>query len=328
MKVKVLIIRFSSIGDIVLTTPVVRCVKQQLQGDVEVHFVTKKAFASLLKANPYITKIHTIESKVSEVTEQLQQEQFDYVIDLHNNLRSHQVKKALKALSFSFDKLNLKKWFYVNTKVNVMPNVHIVDRYMDTVKALNVKNDGKGLDYFIPEEDNVNLSMALPAQHQKGYVGFVIGGSYPGKVLPVHKMVEICKKLNQPIVLLGGPEDVESGNEIVSQVGDRVFNACGKFSINQSASLVQQANVIIAHDTGLMHIASAFKKRIISIWGATVPAFGMSPYLPGKGSVIIEPKGVWDRPYSKLGNNKFYKPNFKGMEKIDVDEVVKAVNRQ
>lgn len=324
MDVKVLIIRFSSIGDIVLTTPVIRCVKQQMEGNVELHFLTKARFASLLEANPYIDRLHTIERHTKEVLPELKRLEFDYIFDLHNNLRSYQVKKALRGMAFSFQKLNLKKWFYVNTKVNVMPDVHIVDRYMETTKAFGIKNDGAGLDYFIPPEDQ-NAPDQLPTPFSDGYVGFVIGGSYPGKVLPVEKIIAICNALQEPVVLLGGPEDQTKGAAIAEDSTTPVFNACGAFSLNESAALVKQARCIITHDTGLMHIAAAFRKKIISIWGATVPAFGMSPYQPGEGSVIIEPRGVWDRPYSKLGNNKFYKPPFRGMQKIDIEEVVRAV---
>ena len=325
MVTKVLIIRFSSIGDIVLTTPVIRCLKQQLDGANEVHFLTKKHFVPLIEENPYIDHIHAMESDVAEVIPQLKKEEFHYVIDLHNNIRSLRVKRALKTLSFSFNKLNIQKWFYVNTKIDIMPNVHIVERYLEAAKPLGIKNDHKGLDYFIPSEDQVDIA-TLPAFLKDGFIGFVIGGSYPGKVLPEHKIAEVCKKLKTPVVLLGGPEDKQVGEAIENAFPNQVYNACGSFSINQSASLVQQAKVVISHDTGLMHIASAFKKKIISIWGATVPQFGMHPYLPGEGSQIIEPKGVWDRPYSKLGNNKFYKPKFKGMEKINTDEIVAAVN--
>lgn len=324
MVTKVLIIRFSSIGDIVLTTPVIRCLKQQLHGANKVHFLTKKRFVPLIAENPYIDCIHAMESDVAEVIPELKQQEFHYVIDLHNNIRSLRVKRALKTLTFSFNKLNIQKWFYVNTKIDIMPNVHIVDRYLDAAKPLGIKNDHQGLDYFIPFKDQVDIA-GLPAFLKNGFIGFVIGGSYPGKVLPEHKIAEVCKKLKTPVVLLGGPEDQKVGAAIAKAFSNHVYNACGKFSINQSASLVKQADVVISHDTGLMHIAAAFKKKIISIWGATVPQFGMSPYLPGEGSKIIEPKGVWDRPYSKLGNNKFYKPKFKGMEKISVTEIVDAV---
>jgi len=326
MRVKVLIIRFSSIGDIVLTTPVIRCVKEQLnEGDVEVHYLTKKQFVPLLAQNPYIDELITIENKVAEVAEQLTNEGYDYIFDLHKNLRSNQAKKAAKALSFSFEKFNIEKWLLVNFKWNRMPDVHIVDRYMDTTKAFGIENDQKGLDFYIPTESTVDVK-SLPITHQNGYIAYAIGGQHEGKIMPTNCIIELCKKLNEPIILLGGSEDAERGSRIQEAVGEYVYNACGKYTLLQSASLLNQSKVVISHDTGLMHIASALKKKVISLWGATTPNLGMYPYLPGEGSQIIEPIGVWDRPYSKLGDRKWYKPPFRGMRKIDLDAVVTAVN--
>lgn len=321
---KILIVRFSSIGDIVLTTPVIRALKKQL--GAEVHYLTKKAFTPVLVHNPYIDKLWTIEKEIDEVIQALRAEAFDHVVDLHRNLRTARLKKALGVPSTSFKKHNIEKWLYVNFKWNLMPKVHIVDRYLDAAKPLGVEDDGQGLDYFLGPDDTPDPSR-LPESHRQGYIAFVIGGQHPGKMLPEEKIAAICKGLDNPVMLLGGPEDAAKGERIAAEVGEKVFNPAGKFKLNESAALVRDAEAVITHDTGLMHIAAAFQKRIISIWGATVPEFGMYPFRPGAGSMQIEPKGSWDRPYSKLGDNKWYKPNFKGMEKVEVGEVVDAVRQ-
>lgn len=144
---KVLVIRFSSIGDIVLTTPVVRCLKKQ-KPETEVHYLTKKAFKDILVSNPYIDKLHLLEDSLDAVIDQLKSEQFDHIIDLHHNARTLRVKKALKVPAHSFDKLNVKKWLLVNFKIDMMPDMSIVERYLDTVKELGVYNDGGGLITF------------------------------------------------------------------------------------------------------------------------------------------------------------------------------------
>lgn len=316
---KILIIRFSSIGDIVLTTPVVRCLKQQVSG-AEVHYLVKEQFCSVVEHNPYIDKVHTIREDVAEVIDELRSEKFDCVVDLHHNLRSARVKMKLHVPSSSFNKLNVQKWLAVNLKWNLLPKVHIVDRYMDTVKRLGVSNDGKGLDYFISPADEVDRSV-LPQQHRQGFIAFVIGAQHYTKRLPPEKIKFICKKLSLPVILLGGPEDAQRGEEIAA--GDeKIFNACGKFSLAQSASLVRQAEYMITHDTGLMHIAAAFKKRIYSVWGNTIPEFGMYPYMPGEGSKIIEVKNLYCRPCSKLGYNKCPQGHFRCMRGIGEGEFV------
>ncbi len=118
-------------------------------------------------------------------------------------------------------------------------------------------------------------------------------------------------------MLLGGKEDSQAADEIEKVLGDKIINACGKYNLNQSASLVQQAEYIITHDTGLMHIASALKKKVISIWGNTVPEFGMYPYLTE--FKIIENKELSCRPCSKIGYNKCPKGHFKCMNDLNLD---------
>lgn len=327
---KILIIRFSSIGDIVLTTPVLRCLKTQLK-DVEIHYLTKKSFGSILESNPYVDKIHIIKEDISEVISVLKKENFDFVVDLHHNLRSLRVKRKLKKPASSFNKLNIEKFLLVRFKINRLPDIHIVDRYLETVKQLNVVNDGKGLDYFIPAKDEVNIN-TLPETHRNGYIGFVIGAAHATKQLPVEKIISICKKLNRPIILLGGKEDEAKGKQIKKAVGDLIFNACNQYNINQSASLVKQAQKIITHDTGLMHIAAAFQKQIISVWGNTVPEFGMFPYGitrdKGRGTRggIVEVKNLSCRPCSKIGYNKCPKGHFRCMTEINEELVISAIN--
>lgn len=298
----------------------IRCTKQQ-RPDIEIHYLTKKSFKGILEHNPYITKIHLIEKEVKEVIEDLKKENFDLVVDLHNNIRSLQIKMALGKSSASFKKLNFKKWLLVNFKLNKMPATHIVDRYMQTVESLGIKNDIKGLDYFITPENEVNIA-SLPASHQKGYIGFVIGAKHFTKQLPTEKIISICKKTDQSIVLLGGKEDTERAELIKNALGAAIYNACGKYNLNQSASLIKQATKIISHDTGLMHIAAAFKKEIISVWGNTVPAFGFTPYLPDARSKIVEVKNLSCRPCSKIGYDKCPKGHFKCMTLIDETEFI------
>lgn len=323
--VKFLIIRFSSIGDIVLTTPVIRCLKQQVDG-AEVHFLTKKQFSNIVVSNPYIDKVHVLSNHFYQTVSELKNEHFDYVIDLHNNIRTIRIKSCLRLLSFTIDKLNFKKWIYVNFKKNLLPKVHIVDRYFDTVKLFDVKNDQKGLDFFIPEKEQVDIAN-LDKRFKSGFIAFVIAANHLTKALPNEMAISLCKKIKFPVVLIGGKEDNERGQIIANAVGNNIVNACGKFNLYGSASIVRQANVVITYDTGLMHIASAFKKKIISIWGNTVPDFGMYPYFPDEQSQIIQVENLNCRPCSKIGYDKCPKKHFKCMNNIDEDRIVELVNK-
>ena len=320
---KFLIIRFSSIGDIVLTTPVVRCLKKQIP-NAEIHYLTKAAFAAVVENNPYIDKIHLLAHSWELLVHELKTEQYDYIIDLHHNLRTLKLKRELQVKSFSFNKLNIRKWMLTSFKWNMMPELHVVDRYMKTVESFNVKNDRLGLDYFINENDEVKQN-DIPFSHLSGFISIVIGAAHITKKLPVNKLKELCSQINHPIILLGGKEDAAAGKEISMVDSVKIYNACGKFKLNESADLVKKSKLIITHDTGLMHIAAAYKKPIISIWGNTVPAFGMYPYY---GNTVIpnsqfQVSGLKCRPCSKIGYKKCPKGHFKCMNDININEIIK-----
>ncbi len=322
-KVKFLIIRFSSIGDIVLTTPVLRNLKNQVEG-AEIHYLTKQQFTSILENNPNIDKVHVLKKSFSETVNELKYEHFDYIIDLHRNIRTARFKNRLKIISFSFNKLNWEKWLLVNFKKNKLPNVHIVDRYLDTLKVFDVENDRLGLEYYIPEHDEVD-PLSISNDFKKDYVGVVVGAYHNTKKLTKEKLISICQKIDKPILLLGGPDNKEEAEEIKKAVGKDIYNACGGYNINQSASLVKQAKVILTPDTGLMHIASAFKRKIISVWGNTIPEFGMYPYVPNPSSETIEVKGLSCRPCSKIGFKECPKKHFKCINDLDEDYVVEKI---
>lgn len=322
---KILVIRLSSIGDIVLTTPVVRCLKKQLEG-AEIHYAVKEQFAPVISANPYIDKLHLFRGDLPEFTRELRSENFDYIADLHHNLRSNILRVMLRKPGRHFPKLNLEKWLLVKFRINRLPAVHIVDRYFRAVTPMGVSNDGKGLDYFIRKEDEVDLH-DLPSPWNDGFIAVVTGAKHFTKKMPEEQLASICRRINTPVILMGGPEDFPAGERIRELAGPMVFNGCGLYSLNQSASLIRQAGSVITHDTGLMHIAAAFRKNIISIWGNTVPEFGMYPYLPaGEGkSSVIEVKGLNCRPCSKLGYSRCPKGHFRCMRDIRDEAVLEAL---
>jgi heptosyltransferase-2 len=329
---KFLIIRFSSIGDIVLTTPVIRCLKTQVEG-AEVHYLTKPGFRPVVANNPYIDKIHVLQDDWNKMIDELKEEKFDYIIDLHHNLRTLRVKKDLNIPSYAFNKLNFEKLIYTKLKWNVMPDLHVVDRYMRTVQPFDVYNDGLGMDYFIRKEEEVQQH-DIPTAHSAGYIAVVIGASYTNKKLPTYKLKELCSKIDHPIILLGAKEEFNDGEEISSVDPIKIYNACGKFSLNESADLTRKAKLVISHDTGLMHIAAAFKKQVIAIWGSTVPSFGVQPYYGEKflaqQAVVpfdnVQVHKLWCRPCTKFGKNYCPQGHFKCMKNIPIDYIVERVN--
>jgi len=317
-ELKFLIIRFSSIGDIILTTPVIRCLRKKYP-QATIHYFTKKKFAGIVESNPYLDKIFLLEDNFNKAIQQIESEEYDYIIDLHHNLRTLRIKNLIRDIPFySFNKLNIKKWIYTNFKINRMPHVHIVDRYMATVRKLGVKNDGLGLDFFIPENEKVKES-DIPFSHLHGYVAIAIGAAHNTKKLPVEKLKELVEKIKFPIILLGGKEDFANGERIAKSDPVKIYNACGRFSLNESADIIRNARLVISHDTGLMHIAAAFKKNILSVWGNTVPSFGMTPYKTNYE--VFQVNKLWCRPCSKTGFDKCPLGHFKCMNEQSMDAI-------
>jgi ADP-heptose:LPS heptosyltransferase len=275
---RLLFIRFSSIGDIVFTTPAIRAAKQQLP-EVEIHFLTKSSMKAVTEANPYIDHFHYLDKDLSTIINALKLLNFDYVIDLHKNLRTFKIKRALGVPSFSYHKLSWQKLLLTKLHINFMPTRHISDRCLDTLAPLGVVNDCHGLDYFVPSIIQL-ATTALPTTHRNGYVALVIGASFASKKLPVEQLQDLCTQLKYPVVLIGGKEDALEGEQVASVDAAKIFNACGKFSLHESALLVQQSKTVISHDTGFLYIACAYHKKTVAIWGATSPALQVSPYYP------------------------------------------------
>jgi ADP-heptose:LPS heptosyltransferase len=319
---KILVLRFSSIGDIVLTTPVIRCLKKQL--GAEIHFLTKKPFAGMLTANPYCDQVYTFEKELDTgLVSQLKSEAYDLVVDLHHNLRTFRLKWVLGRPSRAFKKLNWEKWLLVNTSWNMLPKQHIVARYLATVAHLGVQDDGEGLDYFIPS-DTTLPDECLP---KTPFIAFAIGATHATKRLPEAKILELCKAIGQPLVLLGGKTEELEGQRIAEAAGPNIYNLCGQLSLHQSALVAQQAQRVITHDTGLMHIAAALRKPITSLWGSTVPEFGMYPFYPTglDQNTSLEVSGLNCRPCSKIGHEKCPKGHFRCMQEQNIDYILKSL---
>jgi len=320
---KLLILRFSSIGDIVLTSPVVRALAN---AGHEVHYLTKAKFKVVLENNPYISKLYTFDKEITEVDSQLKEENYDYIVDLHSNIRTKRLNARLRLPIKTFNKLNYEKWLRVNLKLDILPPVHIVERYMNTVSFLNVKYDGLGLDYFITESDEAVFEK-LSIIKSDIYTVFSVGGAHETKQIPKELMLDIAKQISGKIILLGGPDDVQKAKEICSGIGDRCTNLCGEISLNQSAAIVKYSSNILTADTGLMHIAAAFDRNIVAVWGNTIPEFGMYALLPdgSKNKVYnAEVKGLKCRPCSKIGYKKCPKKHFKCMLNQDLQAIVEA----
>lgn len=318
---KVLIIRLSSLGDIVLTSLAVRCIKKQT--NAEVHFLTKTNFNEIVSTNPYIDKVWLLNSSLGELLPSLKKENYDLIVDLHKNLRSGLLRISLFSVPVvSYDKGNFSKWLAVHFKIHRFSKNHIAIKYLLAVQKWNIKDDGMGLDYFIPEQDKVNMESIL--KKKQSYIALVIGAAHFTKRVPVVKLKEIISKIIPfyPIVLVGGKDEKETGDALVQ---DGVTNTCGQYSINQSASVLSQSILVISPDTGMMHIAAALKKPIRSIWGSTLAEFGFWPYYGDQHpdlNISFEVKGLACRPCARFGRNECPKGHFACMMQQELEGII------
>ncbi|HHB79849.1 MAG TPA: glycosyltransferase family 9 protein [Saprospiraceae bacterium] len=327
---KVLIIRFSSIGDIVLTSPVIRAVHQQW--GAEVHFLTKAAFADIVEANPRVSKVFSFRKKLSEITPLLKAEKYDLVIDLHRNIRSFLVKLGLKRPAVSFDKLNREKWLLTRLKINQLPDIHIVDRYLAPLVPFGIQNDGLGLDFFIPQgkgmtEDNMRKYFPNFDASAPSLLAIAVGAAHQTKRIPLKKLIAIAQQWPGPVALLGGPKEKEDGEHILAKTNhNNMVNFCGSTTLFESASIISYAQKLLTPDTGMMHIAAALGTPTVSVWGNTVPEFGMTPYPASDKHQIIEIKQLKCRPCSKIGYQECPKGHFRCMMDIPASQILNALS--
>ncbi len=322
-RARILVIRFSSIGDIVLTTPVIRALREQLEPRPEIHFLTKSIFARVLSANPNIDTIHTIERSTAEVSERLKALEFDYIVDLHSNIRSKMVKKRLKSLDFTFKKQNFEKWMLVRFGTHRDKITHVVDRYLECLRPFGIVDDGKGLDFHIDplaaaEVDQEAGDLSSP------FTAVALGATHVGKRMSVDLIKTVCRSLDHPVILLGGKSDHDSGDAIAEGLS-HVRNLAGRLSIHGSAEVIRRSAQLLTGDTGMMHIGAALGKKIVSVWGCTDPVLGMSPYRADGRSCTILPLGRKKRPCSKLGDHCKYGKDDLCIDAVDPAEVITAL---
>ncbi len=295
-KPKILVIRLSAMGDIILTTPVVRALNQQLKAKID--FLTKPQYVSLLESNTYINRIFSLNDKVDF----LQKNKYDYVVDLQNNLRSWKIRNKIQTRSFVFNKKSLRRYLLIYFGIDLLKN-HVVDRYFATVASLNVVNDNQGLDF------NVSSSVKAEFNTSQSYISWCIGGTHNPKKLSAKQITQVVSKLKIPVVLLGGNNDLDIAEEIINNAECKsVYNFCGKLSVQESSYLIKESKMLLTNDTGMMHIASALKMPIISFWGCTKPSLGFTPYMTDPSSIkIISKRSA--KPCSKHGKHCKYGKN-------------------
>lgn len=290
---RILVIRFSSIGDIVLTAPAVVSLRAAVHGPIEIHYLTKVGMEEVVQGlGDLVDCIHTIEQSTAEVQNTLLELNFDYVVDLHNNVRSRAVKRALGLISFTVDKQNWAKWLLVRGWRTQLVS-HIVERYIESFAGAFGATIPNGWPTLFADAKT-------PSNVPAHYEVLALGATHAGKQLSKALIQSIIAEAAHPVLLIGGKADVERGEAVSTP---KTVSLVGQTSIAESAAIIRNAQRVYAGDTGMMHLAAAMGVPVTSFWGCTRPNLGMGPWQSAAGSLTVVPdEHLGSRPCSKLGN--------------------------
>jgi lipopolysaccharide heptosyltransferase II len=317
---KILIIRLSSMGDILLTTPLIRSIKKQ-NPEVQIDFVIKEEFIELVKNNPNLTDIFVYSKQSFEkqiLINTLISNNYEIVIDLQNNIRSKEITKPLHCQTLLYKKNDVKKFILVNFKINRLKNAPPIPvRYAE---AAGINLDDEGLDLFTDEVADSRLDL------NEKYIGLCPGAKHFTKRWPKEYFIELGKKLESSgykVVLFGGLNEEELIGEIANQLSSPV-NLCGD-SILQSAADMKMCKSIYTIDSGAMHLACAVKVPVIAFFGSTVKEFGFFPYKAN--SIELDVENLPCRPCTHIGRKSCPLIHFKCMKDIRPDFAFNSLNR-
>ncbi|MFH0948771.1 MAG: glycosyltransferase family 9 protein [Elusimicrobiota bacterium] len=314
---KILIIRLSSIGDIVLATPLVRCLRKKFPS-AQIDFLVKKKYSEILSANPYISNLIFFENSIFELARRIKKERYDLILDIHSNFRTFLLTLFSGAKILRYKNYLIERFFLVEFGLNFYKEkVPVFQRYLKTVESLGVLYDDKGLDFFIDP--------ALGGSKNQ-YVGICPVAVWKTKRWPKENFVNLAKKIleknNCKILIFGGEKDFDYCEDIKKQVGDRAKNLCGS-SLQETAVALRECKCLLTNDTGIMHIAEALSVPTVAIFGPTAEEFGFYPQT--EQSKIISKKFLC-KPCSTKGSNKCPVGDSRCMNDISVEEVYPALS--
>jgi lipopolysaccharide heptosyltransferase II len=328
----------SSIGDIILTSPLIRSFKKRFP-DSTLDFVVREEYADLLRYSPYIDTLHVFNTRTGftglrAFAERLRHIKYDLIIDAHNNLRSRFIRRKVRAgKSVRINKRTVQRFFLIKFKWNFYrDNVHVVDRYIEPVKQFGVSNDNEGLELFIPDEiqEHVSRQFTELKKDRQTITAICPSAKHYTKRWLKEYYVELAQKLvskyGSYIVILGGPEDHAYCEDLRRLIGEEhALNLAGNVTLLQSAAVLDHCDAVVTNDTGLMHIASARRRNVVAIFGPTVRELGFFPY--GNNATVVEHTGLACRPCTHIGSNKCPKTHFRCMKEIPPDRVIGALSR-
>ncbi len=330
---RILVIRFSSIGDILLATPLLRLLRQRFSG-ARIDMVIKEQYKPLLAHNPYIDSLYTLNTpgsfrELRDLRKRLPKD-YDLVVDIHNNLRSRYLTFRMRGKR-KICKHKFKRFLLVAFNFNVYRKITpVYRRYLQTVTKWGITDDGEGLELYVDESVNKRISTWLDAQDvrpQKTIVGIVPGASFWNKRWPVEKFSAVCEHLcancDARILLFGSSDEQHIAQAIAESFGKKAVNCAGELSLIETACALSRCDAVITNDSGLMHMATALKIPTVAIFGPTTRELGFFP--TGPNTAVVERPDLYCRPCTHIGMNRCPEKHFRCMKEIEPEEVWQQV---
>jgi len=336
---KILLIRMSSIGDVILTSPLIRQLRRNFP-EAQIDYIVRTEYADLIKYNPHVT--HTLQYDVQtgrkglrELKEYLKKQGYDAVFDLHRNFRSAYLRRfSSGTLLFKINKNRIIRLLLTKFNINLYRKIYesplsIAEKYLKTGSELTHMNDDMRLDLFLPQKiADKGKQLWRKLEYENFGVIIAPGARHFTKQWPAELFGELIMRIHQTYgwrtLLVGSLDEQSLAMTIQQKTGVGACEvATGYFSLLEAAALIKACPLFISNDSGLMHVAAAFEKSQIAIFGSTTEELGFFPVNPK--AVVVENKNLKCRPCTHIGRKSCPKKHFKCMVEITPQKVLKVV---
>jgi lipopolysaccharide heptosyltransferase II len=332
---RILLIRLSSLGDILLTTPILRLLREHCP-QAKIDFLVKAAYQDLLRAHPCINRLILFNAQQSlwHTLRRLRQTRYDVVLDLHRTLRSRMICQGLSApLTLAYHKRVLRRQLLVRLGWNTLGDMTPVpELYAAPLRRLGIDTELSAptmqLEPGSRDAMRQHLAQAFPAVAGRPLLALAPGARWATKRWPVERFATVAQTLGKRyragIVILGDNGDTGLAQALCQRLDVPVFNASGKLSLMQTAALLQQCRLLISNDSGLMHMATALNIPVVAVFGPTVEEFGFYPF---RAQARVISTRLACRPCSTKGSRHCPKGHHQCMLNVGTDQVLTAAQQ-
>ncbi len=341
---KTLIIRLSSVGDIVLSSLLIRVLRKRFPQS-QIDFLVKSEYASLVRGNPHVS--HVLElpdgarfADLRALRQRLHDNGYELVVDIHDSLRSRYLSVGLPGDVVRVRKRKVARFLLVTTKVHLYHffggSPGVAERYLEPVREWGVENDGMGLEVFVGDQEREkarHIVHTAGMDGQQSVLGIAPSARHWNKRWPADRFAaaaaELSRRHRAGVILFGAADERDVCGKILQEIRANaprtpVLNLAGSLTLTESAAVMDHCTVVLSNDSGLMHVAAGRKRKVVALFGPTVKELGFFPF--GTTSTVIETNGLRCRPCTHIGRPSCPKAHFRCMLDIPVSRVVDAVN--